>query len=171
MSQMLITSNPPSDNAARPRLHGDCSARPRLKTLPHAAVSASSSNGKATKCGWRSLSNAEKNGNSLIPSGCRLGMIREAKNHHELFGGGQIPATTLALKLLIPNASPASSPISPRAASNWKNVERLPAKTTSSTATSAAAADHATCTVAAAARLYATPGCTPLNLPTQASTK
>ena len=101
MSQVLITSSPPSATAARPWVQIDRRVAPRLSTCAVATASTSSSNGMATKCGCRSLKNAEKNGNSSMPSGCKLGMMREAWNHHELLAGGHTPGTTPSAKWLI----------------------------------------------------------------------
>ncbi len=106
ISQVLMTSSPPSANAARPCVQGDRKVAPRLSTCAAAIVSTSSSNGSAMKCGCRSLNSAEKKGNSSMPSGCRLGMTREALNHQKVSVGGQTPGVTLLPKCfgLMPSA-------------------------------------------------------------------
>src|ERR1051326_6660169 len=82
ISQVLMTSSPPSASPARPCVHGERSVAPRLSTCAAATLSASNSNGQATKCGCTSPRYAVKNGNSLMPSGWVLGTMRDAANHH-----------------------------------------------------------------------------------------
>src|SRR5436190_22544181 len=49
MSHVLMTSSPPSDNAANPSVNGERRVSPRLSTCAAAQASTSSSNGSATK--------------------------------------------------------------------------------------------------------------------------
>src|SRR5258708_2519424 len=153
MSQVLMTSRPPSARAARPCVHGERRVTPRLRTCAAAMVSTSSSNGRAMKCGCRSLKSAEKNGNSLMPSGFRFGMTREALNHQNVSVGGQTPLMTLLPKCLglMPSASPASTVITPRDRRNSKKVDRVPQNSANSAATPEPAPAHGPCTPTAPA--------------------
>src|SRR5947207_12588558 len=119
-----------------------------------------------------------------MPSGCRVGITREALNHQKLSSGGQTPGMTLLPKCfgLMPNTWLASAVITPRESRYSKKVDRLPQKSASSVATPEPAtaqvadtpaararfhANAARLTIAsagtvAAARLYATPGLAPV---------
>src|SRR5579859_1733234 len=191
MSQVLMTSNPPSPIAASPCVKGERKVAPRLRTCAPATESTSNSNGIATKCGCRSLKNAVKNGNSLIPSGWVLVTTRDEANHQESPSGGQAPATMPSPKFLIPSVAPASLAIQPCESANSNSARRLPQYRPSSVAIADPNADHKAFTCAArarfhtsatnpsvasagtvaAARLYATPGSTPLSLPRHAAMK
>src|SRR5579864_3597843 len=126
ISQVLITSSPPSATAARPWVHGERSVTPRLMTCAAATATTSSSNGMATKCGWRSLKKAVKNGNSLMPSGWVLGMTREDENHHSPLVGGHTPTLMPSPNVLMPSTPPAPGVSSPRETRNSNKARRLP---------------------------------------------
>src|ERR1051325_6200276 len=101
MSHVLMTSKPPRDSAASPCVDHDRNVAPRDTAWTAATETTRISNGRAMKCGCRSAQSAEKNGNSLMPSGCKLGITRDALNHHRKLLGGQTPWTMPWPKFLI----------------------------------------------------------------------
>ena len=191
MSQVFMTSRPPRLIAARACVNGERRVAPRLRTCAAAVANTSSSKGMATKCGWRSLSRAVKNGNSLMPSGCALGTTREEANHHSPFAGGHWPGVMPSPKFLMPSTPPAAGGIAPRETRYSKNARRLPQYRPRRVATLAPAAAQRPGTPAArasvhtsdaspivaragtvaAARLYATLGSAASRLPRDAATK